>query len=99
MKQFHHDKIQYSYKGIFTKFGNWIPISISAYRSKDLNFRHNFASMSFDNILLPYLGFDEEGLFSYFPIETFKISKYLIAHIAVRVEIYLMLIPVLFAPK
>ena len=76
------DKIQYSYKGIFTKFGNWIPISISAYRSKDLNFRHNFASMSFDNILLPYLGFDEEGLFSYFPIETFKISKYLIAHIA-----------------
>ena len=38
--------------------------------------------MSFDNILLPYLGFDENNLYAYFPIETFKISKYLIAHFA-----------------
>ena len=48
--------------------------------------------MSFDNILLPYLAFEtiieEDGsetlnrTYAYFPIETFKISKYLIAHFA-----------------
>ena len=76
------EKIQYSYKDIFSRFGKWIPISISAYRSDDLNFRPNFNSMTFDNILLPYLGFDENNLYEYFPIETFKISKYLIAHFA-----------------
>ena len=74
--------IQYSYKGVLSKFGNWIPLSISAFRSEDLNFRKNFNSMSFDNNLLPYLGFDENKLYSYFPIETFRISKYLIAHFA-----------------
>ena len=86
------DKIQYSYKGVLTKFGSWIPISISAFRSEDLDFRQNFNSMSFDNTLLPYLAFDtiteEDGTetlnrtYAYFPIETFKISKYLIAHFA-----------------
>ena len=89
------DKVQYSYKGIISKFGNWIPISISAFRSDDLDFRQNFNSMSFDNTLLPYLGFEESTtdpdddeneeenkIFAYFPIETFKISKYLIAHFA-----------------
>ena len=76
------EKIQYSQKDIFSRFGKWIPISISAYRSDDLNFRQNFNSMTFDNTLLPYLGFDENNLYEYFPIETFKISKYLIAHFA-----------------
>ena len=76
------EKIQYSNSGIFSKYGKWIPISISAFRSDDLDFRPNFNSMSFDNILLPYLGFDENNLYSYFPIEQFKISKYLIAHFA-----------------
>ena len=76
------NKIQYSSKDIFSKYGKWIPISISAFRSDDLDFRPNFNSMSFDNILLPYLGFDENNLYAYFPIETFKISKYLIAHFA-----------------
>ena len=75
-------KTQFSYKGLLAKFGSWIPISISAFRSDDLNFRKNFNSMTFDNILLPYLGFDENKLYEYFPIETFKISKYLIAHFA-----------------
>ena len=76
------EKEQYSYKGVLSKFGSWISISISAFRSEDLSFRQNFNSMTFDNILLPYLGFDENNLYSYFPIEEFKISKYLIAHFA-----------------
>ena len=84
------EKEQYSYKGVLSKFGSWISISISAFRSEDLSFRQNFNSMTFDNTLLPYLGFiknnetdeNEEGLYAYFPIETFKISKYLIAHFA-----------------
>ena len=82
------DKVQYNYTGIISKFGNWIPVSISAFRSEDLDFRQNFNSMTFDNTLLPYLGFEpkdgdnETLLYAYFPIETFKISKYLIAHFA-----------------
>ena len=92
------DIIQYSYKGVFAKFGSWIPLSISAFRSEDLDFRQNFNSMSFDNILLPYIGsnndtsitdngYDDEKkedniTYAYFPFETFKISKYLIAHFA-----------------
>ena len=75
-------KIQYSSKDIFSKYGKWIPISIAAFRSDDLDFRPNFNSMSFDNVLLPYLGFDVNNLYAYFPIEKFKISKYLIAHFA-----------------
>ena len=82
------NKTQYTYQGVISKFGSWIPISISTFRSEDLNFRKNFNSMSFDNTLLPYLGFeevdgDEENLlYTPFQIETFKISKYLIAHFA-----------------
>ena len=78
------EKIQYKYTGILSKFGNWIPISISAFRANDYNFRKDFTSMTFDNLLLPYLGFDDdnEKIFSKFPFDTFKISKYLIAHIA-----------------
>ena len=74
--------IQFSYKGVIAKFGSWIPLSISAFRSDDLDFRKNFASMTFDNTLLPYKGLNNSGLYEYFPIETFKISKYLIAHFA-----------------
>ena len=73
--------IQYEYSNVLIKFGYWIPISISAYRSEDLTFRKNFVSMTFDDKLLPYLGF-QDGLYANFPIETFKVSKYLIAHIA-----------------
>ena len=78
------EKNQYEYTGILSKFGNWIPVSISAFRANEPSFRKNFVSMTFDNILLPYLGFDNdtEKLFSKFPFDTFKISKYLIAHIA-----------------
>ena len=76
------ESIQYKYDGLLSKYGNWIPVSISAYRSDDLGFRNNFVSMTFDDKLLPYLGFDSDGLFQNFPFETFKISKYLIAHFA-----------------
>ena len=78
------EKIQYEYTGILSKFGIWIPVSISAFRANDYNFRKNFVSMTFDNKLLPYLGFynNTEKIFSKFPFDTFKISKYLIAHIA-----------------
>ena len=74
-------KIQYQYSNVITKFGYWIPISISAFRSEELDFRKNFVSMTFDDTLLPYLGF-ENDLYERFPFETFKISKYLIAHFA-----------------
>ena len=76
------ENIQFQYNGVLTKFGYWIPVSISAFRSEDLDFRKNFVSMTFDDKLLPYLGFDDNGLFAKFPFETFKISKYLIAHFA-----------------
>ena len=76
------DVTQYSYKGLLEKYGYWLPVSISAFRSDDLSFRKNFDSMTFDNNLLPYLGFDANGLYANFPFDTFKISKYLIAHFA-----------------
>ena len=76
------DVIQFKYSGILSKFGYWIPVSISAYRSDRLDFRKNFVSMTFDDTLLPYLAFDADGLYSAFPFDTFKISKYLIAHFA-----------------
>ena len=74
--------IQFSYKGLVEKFGMWVPISISAYRSSDTSFRKHFVSMTFETKLLPYLGYDSNGDFREFPIETFKISRLLIAHIA-----------------
>jgi len=74
--------VQFKYTGVLEKFGNWMPISISAFRSNDINFRKHFVSMTFNNELLPYLGFDSDGLFEKFPFDTFKISKYLIAHFA-----------------
>ena len=74
-------KLQYKYTGVLSNFGSWMPISISAFRSDDPSFRKNFVSMTFNNVLLPYLGFDTNGgLFEKFPFKTFKISKYLIAH-------------------
>ena len=74
-------KLQYKYTGVLTNFGSWMPISISAFRSDDLNFRKDFVSMTFNNVLLPYLGFETNNdLFEHFPFKTFKISKYLIAH-------------------
>ena len=76
------DDIQFKYSGILAKYGEWIPVSISAFRSDDLTFRKNFVSMTFDQKLLPYLGFDSDNLYSKFPFKTFKISKYLIAHFA-----------------
>ena len=71
-------EVQYKYNGILSKYGNWIPVSISSFRSENLGFRKNFASMTFDDKLLPYLANFTE--FPYFPFETFKISKNLIAH-------------------
>ena len=44
------DKVQYNYTGIISKFGNWIPVSISAFRSEDLDFRQNFNSMTYMHI-------------------------------------------------
>ena len=76
------EDIQYNYTGLLEKYGEWIPVAISAFRTEDYDFRKNFVSMTFKDTLLPYLGFNGGGLYAKFPFKTFKISKYLIAHFA-----------------
>ena len=78
-----NNEIQFKYQNFLQKMSIWIPVSISAFRSKDLTLQKHFVAMTVHDTPLEYYFSDLANKeYKKFSFDTFKFAKNMIGHIS-----------------